>query len=457
MRISLVGASATLTACGSSGPSGTTADANTTIDAPATLIDAPSGPHIDANTHAPDANPHAPDAAPRPDADPNAPDAGPFTPANAGITAPQVPLHSGGVVLSAPVIVPVFFNDSENDPVPESAIESFLTDLAGGSYWGTTTSEYGVGPVTIAAAQHFSMPTPAQINETTLLQNLNTAYTGSSPAFGAPIDQSIYMFFIPSDKVFNSGGEGCCGDFYGYHDETTVNGQTVPYAIICSCDGAMDVPPVSNADDMSVTASHEAIESSTDPFFNENPAYEAADNNNGAWTILTGGELSDMCEYLTDADATDVPGTSQAQRSWSNVSAAAGHDPCVPQPANEVYFNSVPVLTETATLSDGFGDSYPSSSVTIAVGQSVTIPVKLWSEGPTSGPWTVQAWDYNDYTGGGAANLSFTWDQTTGQIGDTLNLTIHVVSKNNSLRGEVFIIESKLGDSDVLSVGAVTN
>ena len=279
-------------------------------------------------------------------------------------------------------------------------------------------------------------------------------FAGANPPFGTPIADAIYMFFIPKNTVFNSGGSNCCSDFYGYHDETTINGQNVPYAIVCSCDGSQDNPPVSDLNDIMVTASHEAVESATDPYFNQGVAYGQTDDNDAAWSIFTDGEVADMCEYRTDEDIAAAPATGLVQRSWSNAAASAGHDPCVPQPAGEVYFNSAPVLSDSVSIFDFNGNPWPTKGVKIAVGSSVTIPVKLWSEAPTSGDWTVAAYDYNDYVGG-QANLTFTWDRTTGHNGDTLNLTIHVVSHNNNLGGELFMIDSTLGTVDSESIGAV--
>ncbi|MEO8796339.1 MAG: hypothetical protein ABI551_00510, partial [Polyangiaceae bacterium] len=57
---------------------------------------------------------------------------------------PQV-LSFGGPVLTAPHVVPVFFPGDAY----QAQLETYLHQLAASDYWSTTTSEYGVGPLTI--------------------------------------------------------------------------------------------------------------------------------------------------------------------------------------------------------------------------------------------------------------------------------------------------------------------
>ncbi|HEX7602618.1 MAG TPA: hypothetical protein VF316_13470, partial [Polyangiaceae bacterium] len=80
--------------------------------------------------------------------------------------------------------------------------------------------------------------------------------------------------------------------------------------------------------------------------------------------------------------------------------------------------------------------------VQVPVGQSKTIDVQLFSDGPTD-DWTVQAVD-STYVSGGAAELSFSWDKQLGNNGDVLKLTITRV-KNGQYAGSEFIIYSQKG------------
>jgi hypothetical protein len=94
--------------------------------------------------------------------------------------------------------------------------------------------------------------------------------------------------------------------------------------------------------------------------------------------------------------------------------------------------------------------------VTIPVGGMKTIDVQLHSDGPTSGPWTVQAYDVNDYMGN-TANTMVSLDKSTGSNGDVLHLTIKVLTKDKTLDGEGFVLVSSLNGQQNFAVGAVGN
>ncbi len=89
-------------------------------------------------------------------------------------------------------------------------------------------------------------------------------------------------------------------------------------------------------------------------------------------------------------------------------------------------------------------------------GSQKAVEVKLWSAVPTSGPWTVTAYDDSAFFGGNPL-LEFTWDKTTGQNGDTLMLTIKVLSKDTFINGEMFYIESELDGTIHVWAGVVGN
>ncbi len=147
----------------------------------------------------------------------------------------------------------------------------------------------------------------------------------------------------------------------------------------------------------------------------------------------------------------DLPYT--VQSIWSNANAKAGHDPCQPSIA-PVYFNAAPVMNDTITVSV-FGQSTVVKGVKIPVGMSATIDVELFSDGPTSGPWSVGAKDAAALLGG-TADLSLSLDKDTGVNGDKLKLTIKVMTagKHNT---EMFYLTSKLGSSENIWVGIVGN
>jgi hypothetical protein len=126
------------------------------------------------------------------------------------------------------------------------------------------------------------------------------------------------------------------------------------------------------------------------------------------------------------------------QRTWSNAAASAGRDPCQPELDGETFFNAVPILADTVHV----GSATPLQTTVgafIAPGTSKVIDVVLYSEADV-GPWAVSAVSVPI----GGSNLSFAWDRTTGNNGDTLHLTITMNYAESSYGGEPFLIESTL-------------
>jgi hypothetical protein len=117
-------------------------------------------------------------------------------------------------------------------------------------------------------------------------------------------------------------------------------------------------------------------------------------------------------------------GSFLVQRIWSDQAAYAGLDPCVP-PAPTPYFAAAPELDETvAIVSSGV---QATKGVRIAVGESVTVPVDLFSVAPVP-DWYVAAVEVPPSSFLLASppqkTLAFSWDTPWGNNGDVLHLTI---------------------------------
>ena len=272
----------------------------------------------------------------------------------------------------------------------------------------------------------------------------------SDPAFPAADANTIYVLFYPTGTTISLGQSGTsCSAFGGYHDNITYQTNNVAFAVIprCSSFGGL-----TGLNAVSATSSHEIIEAATDPYPTSNPAYGQVDDNHIYWEfVLGGGETADMCAQFPGSFYAPTDIGNYVQRSWSNVSAKAGHDPCLPADGTP-YFNSVPLLKDTLTLGGG---QLTTKGVKIPVGQSATVEIDLFSDAATSGPWTVSAMDSAQLQGG-TPNLSFVWDRTTGQNGEKLYLTITVKSVSQ-YNAEAFMVESKLGGRTNLWLGLVGN
>jgi hypothetical protein len=96
-------------------------------------------------------------------------------------------------------------------------------------------------------------------------------------------------------------------------------------------------------DKITPASSHELAEAASDSFATGAAAYTGFDPDHLAYDIYQSfqDEIGDACEFF-EASRYEVapPFTFNVQRSWSNKSASAGHNPCVPLIAGEAYYNA---------------------------------------------------------------------------------------------------------------------
>ena len=348
-------------------------------------------------------------------------------------TVPSV-TSAGGPVLTSPKIVPIVFAGTTF----ATEIADFVPKAVASAEWIAQLAEYGVGAGTSVAPI-----TAAALPSTTLTQAELEAFVQDqlgSGAWGvadsAEFGSSFYVLFLePGVTISLPSGKTTCGAGpFGYHREVLVGATHTPYAVVADC--------VDKLDPVTKIAWHELVEGCTDPYIVTGRAFARV---NAAWSqAFNGGEIGDMCEQRRDAKILPADVGYAIQRTWSNLSAQAYHDPCVPA-ATTPYFAAAPVLPDTVTLGAA---SVP--GVKIAVGASRTIDVQLFSDGPTAGPFTVKAVE-----GRGGTSLAFSWDKTQGQDGDVLHLTIQATSAAPT--GTTFVIDSSLAAATSQWVGAVEN
>jgi len=426
-------------------------------------------------------------------------------PAYSPTDVPQV-VSAGGPVMKAPKIVPVIFaNDDATSP---AKLEDFVNKVGATDYWKAATAEYGVGPATGAAPIVLTAADnpPAAMADSDIDTWLSAKLNANDPAFGKPDANTLYALFYPSSvTIYQGGGTGgpptgdggapeggtgtsdggtagsdagtggsdagsggipqgaslSCVNFGAYHANVTLdaahNNMDVAYAVMPRCATDPIEPGIDVVNITTASASHEFAEAASDPFPMTKAAYASVDGPHRYWSrVLGGGENGDMCAQTPSSFTTFAELPYQVQRIWSNKAAMAGGDPCMPLPQGDVYFNSVPQVTDTFSVTGGSGSTTTYKGVKIAVGQSATVPLKLFSSGPTSGDWTVEGIDgqYIRTQDPTQALLKFSFDKTTGHNGDTVNMTINVVAAGRS-KTETFLIESKLGGQRFLWAGIV--
>ncbi len=363
---------------------------------------------------------------------------------------PKFPLLVRGTpnagVMKAPVIIPIFFPGFDHTAQVKEQL-SKLGTIA--TYWRDAVSEYGVGAYTYGTPVDLTEAAPKTIGGNAIASWLTAKLNGTHPEFGTPTSESMYVIYYPK----TTGISGSCSDpaqngvgYGGYHDALqAANGATVAYGVIAECDAFG--PTITNSLDMvTVAGSHEIIEAVTDT--SPGDGYATIDQMPLDVFLQGNEENGDLCAVNHSFWRPGGPYPYLLSRGWSNKAAAAGNlDPCQPALPDQPYIGAAPVMPETISV-PGSGSG---PGITIAVGQSKTVDVQLWSTGPTA-PFTVAAKQHR-----GDTTLGFAWNKTTGVNGDVLKLTITVNSAGSG-KLETFAVTADInGEHTPIWAGVVKN
>jgi hypothetical protein len=370
------------------------------------------------------------------DASDGAVDSGPGAFPAAHPEAPEI-LSAGGAVMAAPRVVPVFFPGTGY----RDALVAFSQKIAGSTYWKETTGEYGVGPLTAGAPIDLATPAPRATSNEEIQAFLATQFGENAP-LGVADPNAIYALYYPASTRIDLQGAQSCREFGAYHLSTLVNGIAIKYAVMPECGGAGG--PFGPLENLTIATAHELIEASTDPEPFDAPAYATTSEDHVIWQLVPGSEVTDMCNFNTDAFFAPAEIGFTVARSWSNVAARASHDPCVPAPEG-AYFNSVPVFNDRVPLRyQGLPSGAPLGLVA-PLGKTVTFDLALFSDGPTGTDWDVAVYDASEFQGG-PASVQFSLDRASGSNGDRIHVTATRLRKGTDLNGSELVVVSTLGD-----------
>ena len=334
--------------------------------------------------------------------------------------APHTVVDVGGPTQTAPKMVPIYFGD--DDPTFVGQIDDFLSKVQSATYFAQAGAEYGVGAATIQPAIRLPEDAPTTTDDTSIEAWLVSKIEAGDGVFPQPDTNTTYLVFYPSSTVIDDPGLGTsCQAYGGYHFNTYLHdGTPVVYAVIPRCPSTQGI---SEMDLLTVTTSHEMLEAATDPIPSDATAWGRIDDQHLYVEYVLLAEIGDQCSFAPSDSAT-FPGLPYSvQRVYSNVSALAGHDPCVPIPAGRVYFAAAPLPTDDVPI--GNGESM--KGMIMNVGDSSTLDVVLFSDAPED-TWQVFPYDAEALYGR-PPNLEFTLDHDHGQNGDKLKMSIHVLQK----------------------------
>jgi hypothetical protein len=310
---------------------------------------------------------------------------------------PQIPRY-GGAVLHDPLVVTITFAGDAF----ERKIQAFGEQVGSLDWWATVHDGYGVGPARSAGHVVIPQAPPASLSDADV-ERWVAARIGDG-TLPAPTDQTIYTIYYPQTTTVTlpdpGGAAASCQVFLGYHStiDVTYDGQSIPiaYAVINRCSADLD--------QLTVTASHELTEASTDPHpIDENTCgYVTLQDN--AWTGL-GGENGDMCAGVSAASE----GGWALTRVWNNVTAAAGDQPCLPKPdTGGVPYYNAGIVREV---------------LSVAPGGSASTEVDCYAFGPLAAPISLDARLENK------APLQLSLDRRSCTNGDRVTLTVTAAAR----------------------------
>ena len=252
--------------------------------------------------------------------------------------------------------------------------------------------------------------------------------TGTTPAFGAPDENTLYAVFYPTGTTIqmeNAGeyGQSCQG-YGGYHFEIAPGTKKVGYAVLPRC---------GDIDDLTVATSHEAFEWSTDPFPESAPAFSKLDDEHWAWQATMIGELSDLCTFLDLDGLRPTELGFKVQRHWSNMQSLAGTYPCAPA-KNVPYVQIIGFPADDASVPDYqlYNKYIHTKSFRVAPGKSATFELLAYSDRSISESIGMRAMSWQELYGK-PSDTGFTYDLDKGYaaVGDKVKLTIHAPTEAN--------------------------
>jgi hypothetical protein len=222
--------------------------------------------------------------------------------------------------------------------------------------------------------------------------------------------------------------DGDAADAAGAWIDGGVARTPILYAPIarCTATGATE------ADTTTTFIAHEVIESATNPY---GGGYLLVDVDHFPWSIgMHGGEIADLCNVRGSLWKPPSIGYAIA-RAWSNAAASVHHDPCVPGPPGEPYFNSFIVPSDKFQINDA--PTAPMiGGVRVPVGDTRTVDVFLFSDRATPGPGRVMVHEVPMISSNPPA-LTLALDRMSGVNGEKVHLTI---TANNAVSNGVTIV-----------------
>jgi hypothetical protein len=296
---------------------------------------------------------------------------------------PIIPGCATGTLRNFKIVTLVAANDPDKDQLFQ-----FADAVPSSNWWQESARSYNLGAISANVNLTGAALTGSTIDQAGIIQWIQSTITGNPMAQND--GNTLYNLFLPPGV--NEGAMGAVGcSTFGYHT-VTPDGLVWGFSQRCPSTASWLTP----LDVVISTSAHEIIEAATDPVMGYrilpgNPPWSGS-----VWTSAGQGEVGDLCDasYILE-------GNFIYQRSYSNIAAAAGDDPCVPAIDKPYY-----------------GARAPKQWYSLTPGASVTIPVTTF--GAEKGMWSLEVSQNPpaEKPGGdfGALKLTATLDGMPGPI-----------------------------------------
>jgi FG-GAP-like repeat len=298
-----------------------------------------------------------------------------------GFHRPFMQIPDGGITMQSPQVVTILAqNDNSSKSDSPTYLNAFAQAFSQSATWAAVSNEYGVGTLSAVANVVGLAMASGSWTDDAIAGYVTTTVGMTWP----PNGHRIYLIYLPAGSTLARADS--CGFHMLYPGSTTDS-----IAVVQRCN---PTPPQTQLDELTNAASHEVVESATDPQKSGGWAFNlpVQPGVTPVWEVYTGEhvEVADACEGTDTFESVGavVPLNGwEFQRMWSNKAAAKEGDPCMP-----------------ASSTPYFSVNVPQDWYAVSPGHSVAIPVAGWSASATG------SWDLNRQIWSSAASTAFTID-----------------------------------------------
>ncbi|MBS2016296.1 MAG: hypothetical protein JST00_25660 [Deltaproteobacteria bacterium] len=326
--------------------------------------------------------------------------------------------YRGGRFLKHPRITTITF--TKDDPKVVARLEQLGGMITRSSWWKAVTEGYCndegacIGEGSSAPPVHLDDALPADLGE----NELEAILARAAPKLGPLDDDTLLLVYLPAGVGFHDSLGAFCGNGpRGLHRSTDVTkDKRVAFAVVPRC---------GSESELTGTASHEVLESTTNPFPAER-GFAFAGGSTISGFGFAGLEPVDPCGLVNASAHWTVEGGFVLQRAWSNRAAAAGADPCVPSRPGMPYAMLVPRELGVRLLKEG---------------ETQTLELDATTADATVSSWAASTFDATgqlDRT----TYVEVGLDKATVRAGDTLALTVTLKKKPPSNRSVVGLVST---------------